>query len=228
MDNASAPPADSSKADIIQADSSKDGLRPHFRRLRRQNLPAAAAGILAVARRELPPRLSPEGSSAGGRLGLWWPIGAEPDLRPLATEIDARTPGRLALPAVLPGAGPSPGLQLLYLPWSPGDPLAPDVCGIPAPLPPAPGSDGSPLPLPPSAIALLLVPALAIDHAGIRLGSGGGWYDRLRAQAPWRAVPALAVLPAACTRREPLPRDSWDVPFDGWIDETGLHFIASS
>jgi 5-formyltetrahydrofolate cyclo-ligase len=69
------------------------------------------------------------------------------------------------------------------------------------------------------------VPALGFDRHGIRLGSGGGWYDRLRADPAWRAVPALAVLPAACLV-EQLPRDPWDVPFDGWLDETGVHPLA--
>jgi 5-formyltetrahydrofolate cyclo-ligase len=73
-------------------------------------------------------------------------------------------------------------------------------------------------------MALLLVPALAIDQHGIRLGSGGGWYDRLRAAPAWRAVPALAVLPAACVV-EALPSDPYDVPFDGWLDEQGCHWI---
>lgn len=75
-------------------------------------------------------------------------------------------------------------------------------------------------------MALLLVPALAIDRSGIRLGSGGGWYDRLRADPHWRTVPALAVLPAACVSPTPLPRDPWDVPFDGWLDETGWHLAS--
>ncbi|MFN5162901.1 MAG: 5-formyltetrahydrofolate cyclo-ligase, partial [Cyanobacteriota bacterium] len=74
-------------------------------------------------------------------------------------------------------------------------------------------------------LGLLLVPALAIDRRGIRLGYGGGWYDRLRADPAWRAVPALVVLPAACVV-EALPSDPWDVPFDGWIDESGLHWIT--
>ena len=79
--------------------------------------------------------------------------------------------------------------------------------------------------LAPEALGLLLVPALAIDQAGIRLGSGGGWYDRLRADPAWRAVPALAVLPAACVC-DRLPRDPWDVPFAGWLDERGVTWLA--
>ena len=42
----------------------------------------------------------------------------------------------------------------------------------------------------PDQLACLLVPGLAIDHRGVRLGYGGGYYDRLRQQPPWRAVPS--------------------------------------
>jgi len=39
-------------------------------------------------------------------------------------------------------------------------------------------------------------------------------------------VPALVVLPAACVC-DRLPADPWDVPFDGWLDEQGCHWISA-
>ncbi|MEB3199479.1 MAG: 5-formyltetrahydrofolate cyclo-ligase [Synechococcaceae cyanobacterium] len=184
------------------------GDKPAWRRLYRQRRRLAMAGLGESLRvtvsRELPALLGPR-----GRLGLYWPLGQEPDLRPLA----ALVPDRLALPAVVGDPRDSKRQRLIYRAWQPGDPLPPDRCGIPAP------AEGEPLP--PEALALLLVPALAIDRQGVRLGSGGGWYDRLRSDPRWRAVPSLVVLPAACCIAR-LPREPWDIPFDGWISEAGL------
>jgi 5-formyltetrahydrofolate cyclo-ligase len=136
-------------------------------------------------------------------------VGHEPDWRPLLERWPEALRQRLALPVVRSVGGVG---RLTYGAWHPADPLRADDCGIPAPVAAAP--------LQAHALALLLVPALAIDQRGIRLGSGGGWYDRLRADPAWRQVPALAVLPAACVAPS-LPADPWDVPFTGWLDETG-------
>lgn len=161
------------------------------------------AAIQAHALRQLPPLL--EGA---GWLGLYWPLPGEADLRALEPLLR----GRVALPSVEAG-----DQGLVYRPWDPRQPLARDACGLPAPAPGAP-------PLMAAQLGLLLVPALAFDAAGIRLGYGGGWFDRLRAAPPWRAVPALAVLPSRC-RVTALPQDPWDVPFPGCLDEGGLHWL---
>ncbi len=195
--------ADMDESAIDPSAMDKSELRSLFRRRRREILPAVAGKILTVALREVPLRV-PEGK----RLGLYWPLAHEPDLRPLAQLLA----DQLALPAVNPEHG------LHYRPWRPDQPLAPDACGIPAPV------DGPPLP--PEQLALLLVPALALSADGVRLGSGGGWYDRLRADPRWRAVEALVVLPAACLTAA-LPGDPWDIPFDSWLDETGIHRVGS-
>jgi 5-formyltetrahydrofolate cyclo-ligase len=193
----------------------KRALRRHFRSLRAAALIEADPLILAAARRELPALLP-----AALHLGLYWPLPGEPDLRALAPEHPW-----LALPAV---TGEPP--RLLYRRWRPGAPLAPDRYGIPAP--PGPGRHGAieadaaaATELPAGKLGLLLVPALAFDPvSGIRLGYGGGWYDRLRADPAWRAVPALAVLPSA-SLCPGLPREPWDGPFQGWLDEQGVHRI---
>ena len=185
------------------AATGKTELRPHYRRVRKESMPAVQPLLASAALKALP-ALVPTGK----RLGLYWPVGSEPDLRELGEADGSSLRHQLALPVVEQG-------QLLYRPWQPGERLSNDSCGIPAP------PDG-PL-LAASDMALLLVPALALDRQGIRLGSGGGWYDRLRAEPAWRAVPALAVLPSACLTKE-LPSDPWDVPFDGWLDEQGLHW----
>lgn len=204
------------------AGASKDSLRRHYRQLRRQSLPLAEPALLEVLATALPQALAAADAKASAganlqakpqaapsRLGLYWPVGHEPDWRPLLERWPEALRQRLALPVVRCEGGVG---RLTYGAWHPADPLRADGCGIPAPVAAAP--------LEADALALLLVPALAIDQRGIRLGSGGGWYDRLRADPAWRQLPALAVLPAACLAPS-LPADPWDVPFTGWLDESG-------
>ena len=185
------------------AATGKTELRQLLRPRRLALMAAAEPQLLAVALAQLPAQLDAELS-----LGLYWPLPGEADLRPLATSPSLA--GRLALPRVQGG-------RLQYRRWCPGDPLSPDDTAIPAP---AEGSS-----LEPGQLGLLLAPALGFDRRGIRLGYGGGWFDRLRADAAWRAIPALAVLPRGCLQ-ELLPQDPWDVPFQGWLDETGLHWLT--
>ncbi|SBO42963.1 5-formyltetrahydrofolate cyclo-ligase [Cyanobium sp. NIES-981] len=191
-------------------------LRQQFRERRRTLLPACAGALAEVLAAQLPTLLaaaSPQDAAqpgarpaARGWLGLYWPLPGEADLRPVLQAI-AACRGRLALPAIAAG-------RLHYRPWQPGAALQADACGIPAP----PGSAGD---LAASDLRLILVPALAVDRHGLRLGYGGGWYDRLRSDPDWRRVEALAVLPQGCVV-DRLPQEPWDIPMDGWISEAGL------
>lgn len=68
----------------------------------------------------------------------------------------------------------------------------------------------------------LIVPLLAFDRAGYRLGYGGGFYDRtlerLRAMRPTRAVGfAFAGQEVAA-----VPREATDQPLDAMVTERGL------
>jgi 5-formyltetrahydrofolate cyclo-ligase len=62
-------------------------------------------------------------------------------------------------------------------------------------------------------IGLVLVPALAIDPDGFRLGQGGGFYDR--------ALPQLRAWKHGIVynyerMEHDLPREPWDIPMDSW------------
>jgi 5-formyltetrahydrofolate cyclo-ligase len=185
--------------------SEKLALRRHYGQLRQQSL-AEGGGALEACLTAHALSAASLISAPAAHLGLYWPLAGEVDLRPLAQQRS----GPLALPAIA-------HQRLVYRPWQPGQPLEPDDCGILAP----PAGAGH---LAPQQLGLLLIPALAIDLQGVRLGYGGGWYDRLRAEPAWRQVPALAVLPQACVVAE-LPRDPWDVPLDGWISERGTIWL---
>ncbi len=139
-------------------------------------------------------------------IGLYWPLEGEVDLRSLKENRFLS----LALPACNKKG------DLTYHQWT-EKPLIKDSFGIPAPL-----SEPS---LNPCEIKLLMVPALAIDHRGIRLGYGGGSFDRLRKKLSWKAIQALAIVPMSCITDYFLPKDPWDIPFDGWINEKETYHI---
>jgi 5-formyltetrahydrofolate cyclo-ligase len=72
---------------------------------------------------------------------------------------------------------------------------------------------------------VVLLPLLAFDARGNRLGTGGGWYDTtfsfLREQArPTR--PLLVGIGYAFQQVEALPTESWDVPLDCIATENAL------
>ncbi|MEM1077402.1 MAG: 5-formyltetrahydrofolate cyclo-ligase [Pseudomonadota bacterium] len=70
---------------------------------------------------------------------------------------------------------------------------------------------------------VVIVPLVAFDRNGGRLGYGGGFYDRtlahLRRQGPVRAI-GLAY--GAQEALDPLPREATDQPLDGLVTEEGL------
>ena len=180
----------------------KQVLRRHFRALRQQRDDGTIRS--RVLELLLPSTGTGRFRPEAGRLGLYWPLPGEPDLMPLLPTLRG---WKLALPCSDGQGG------LSYRAWD-GRPLeGRDGCGIPAPV--------DQPPLEPPQLQLLLVPALAVDQRGMRLGYGGGYYDRLRAKPEWADLPAWVVLPQACLSHALLPRDPWDLPFSGWITEEG-------
>lgn len=71
--------------------------------------------------------------------------------------------------------------------------------------------------LPISAVDAALIPGLAWDRAGQRLGRGGGFYDRLLATPDWRGFRCGVFF--AVQEIPGLPADPWDVPLDAVVTE---------
>ncbi len=129
----------------------------------------AADGLLATLRRERP-------ITTPAVVSGFWPIADELDVRPLMIEL-FNEGCQLALPVVV-----RKGEPLIFRAWRPGDPLEQGVFGTLHPLPRREVVE-------PDA---LIVPLLACDEEGWRLGYGGGFYDRtlagLRAKKTITAV----------------------------------------
>lgn len=102
------------------------------------------------------------------------------------------------------------GDRLAFAPWKPGDPLASNRYGIPEP-------DVSPAALlDPQQMALVVLPLVAFDTHGARLGMGGGWYDRsfdfrrTRGGPPWLVGAGFEL-----QHVDAIKTAEWDVPLDG-------------
>jgi 5-formyltetrahydrofolate cyclo-ligase len=72
---------------------------------------------------------------------------------------------------------------------------------------------------------LILVPALAVDREGHRLGYGGGFYDRFLAKYP--GVLAFGVIFEEFLLDQ-LPAESHDQRLSGFVTENGLTFLKKT
>ncbi|HBL14471.1 MAG TPA: 5-formyltetrahydrofolate cyclo-ligase [Cyanobacteria bacterium UBA11162] len=98
--------------------------------------------------------------------------------------------------------------------WKPGEPLQKGNYGIFEPQSDSPT-------IQPDEVDLILVPAVACDRRGYRLGYGGGFYDRLLSSADWVLKPTIGIVfEFACLPQ--LPIDSWDKPLQAVCTDIGL------
>lgn len=153
------------------------------------------------------------------------PMPGEPDLRPtMAGHLDRD--GEVLVPRILGGRD-----RLLdWVAWRPGVETRRSAYA-PVEEPVGPSTDLVDRLVRPDARAVLLVPALAVDDDGARLGQGGGYYDRLidrlRRQVPavpeiWAVVHADEVLPAGA-----FPVEAHDLRASRILTEDGIESIGA-
>jgi 5-formyltetrahydrofolate cyclo-ligase len=106
------------------------------------------------------------------RIGIYWPIKHEINLVPWARTQARRDGATLCLPVVV-----TPKAPLEYWRWTPGEPMRPGIWNIPVPV-----SEEVATP------DLVLAPLVGFDHAGYRLGYGGGYFDRTLAAMQPRPI----------------------------------------
>ena len=128
------------------------------------------------------------------------PVGTEADVMPLLCRL-AAAGYALALPEVV-----GVGLPLRFRRWAQGAALITGRYGIPCPKTDAPLC--SPW--------AMLVPLLAFDRYGHRLGYGGGFYDRTLADCRRRGAVLSIGVAFAEQELAAVPTDRHDQPLD-WI-----------
>ncbi|PZV13669.1 MAG: 5-formyltetrahydrofolate cyclo-ligase [Leptolyngbya sp.] len=108
--------------------------------------------------------------------------------------------------------------ELCWHEWFPSDslPLQKGAFGILEP------HSNSPV-IQPDAVDLILVPALACDRQGYRLGYGGGFYDRLLSISPWNQKTTIGIV-FDFAHLPTLPTDPWDHRLQAVCTESGLFF----
>lgn len=186
----------------------KDALREAYRARRR----AIEAAERAERDRRITQRvLGLISYRYAGTLLLYYPKDDEIDTRALAKA--ARAAGkRIAYPVTGDG-----GHMIFRVVDDPEGQMRPGRFGLPEPVPSCPAFDASD-----AGSALMIVPGLAFDTLGYRLGYGKGYYDRYLEQFP--------VLSVGLAYREfltrSLPRGRYDRAVDLIVTERGVKTVA--
>ncbi|MCD7060465.1 5-formyltetrahydrofolate cyclo-ligase [Pelagibacterium xiamenense] len=169
---------------------------------RRAKIPAAdradAANIVATLFFDGVP-LEP-----GQVVAAYWPIRDEIDCKPILTRL--MDSGQQVCLPVVTGDGAPLELRL----WQPGQPLYPSGFGTLAP------SETAPRAVP----DVVIIPLLAFDRLGTRLGYGKGYYDRTLEVMD--AKPLIVGIAFAAQELEYIPREPHDMPLDILVTETGV------
>jgi 5,10-methenyltetrahydrofolate synthetase len=143
-------------------------------------------------------------------IGAYWPIKGEFDALPALFRWTEAEPGRrIGLPVINRDTR-----QLRFHVWYPGCPMEEDAYGIPKPKDTEAFEP-----------SLLLVPCVGFGPGGVRLGYGGGFYDRTLASLQPR--PYTAGVGYAHGFIPWLEGEPHDMPLDAMLTEDGVAWQRS-
>ena len=74
-----------------------------------------------------------------------------------------------------------------------------------------------------SEIDVMLLPLVAFDARGTRLGMGAGYYDRALSKVAHRRPFLVGIAHTLQRSADPLPRETWDATLDAAVTEAGTH-----
>ncbi|MFZ0141873.1 MAG: 5-formyltetrahydrofolate cyclo-ligase [Aeromicrobium sp.] len=144
------------------------------------------------------------------RIACHLSMGTEPGTGPLITGLLQRG-AEVIVPVT------SSDRRMEWVLFDPAAPLRLSSIGVPEPDGPRLGPEAL------SDAGLVIVPAMAVDHAGNRLGRGAGYYDRALASV---TAPVCAVVHAN-ELMESVPHEDHDVVVHMAVTETGLFRVPT-
>jgi len=149
------------------------------------------------------------------RIAFYFPAGKEVDLFPLIEFAWAANKE-----VYLPVLGLRHTGQLWFVPFRPDDGLYLNRFGIPEPV-----HDKRHRKTKLRNLDIILMPLVAFDSRGNRIGMGGGFYDRTLANSQvtkgWRRPKRIGIAYSAQQIRS-IPGEKWDIPLHAVATEQGI------
>ena len=179
-------------------------VRRTLREQRRSLDPAARHAASVAACALVRPLLA-----AATSIGAYVAIAGELDPAPLVDWAWSRS-----VPVYVPKI--TAGRSMVFAPWDAGGGRQVGAFGVPEPTAEAPVRAAARL-------AAVLVPLVAFDRSGTRLGTGAGFYDRafaFRHDQPRGSEPLLIGLGYSWQELATIDRQPWDVPLDYIVTES--------
>lgn len=186
---------------MIEVPAAKRELRTHYQQIRKM--------VSAKSGSRFSKKIAGNFPAIGGgkNVAVYIPMAGEVDTNPLMKKLAAAR-ARIFLPVVVSRNAP-----LSFYLYIPGDALVRGNCGNDEPQ--KKGRQEVP--------AIIIVPLVAFDENGARLGQGGGYYDRtLRILRKNRSILAIGLAYEA-QKNDSLPFGPGDQPLDAVVTEKRVY-----